>query len=86
LVLWVLIRVAVTGLLLMTHEGHPLSIDPRATLLIIATVGVLSWVDTKRRNEDILLANLGTSRWAIHVFSVGPALMLEALLGALSRL
>jgi hypothetical protein len=86
LVLWVLIRVAVAGLLLLAKDGHPLSIDPRAALIIVATVGVLSWVDTKRRNEDVLLANLGTSRWTIHVVSVGPALMLEGLLGVVSRL
>jgi hypothetical protein len=58
---WLLIRVVISALLVV-NEANPLSIHPRSALIIIATVGFLSWIDTKRRNEDLLLANLGTSR------------------------
>jgi hypothetical protein len=85
LVLWALIRVAVSGLS-VASDAPPMAIDPKAVLIIVATVGVLSWIDTKRRNEDLLLANLGTSRWTIHALGTGPALSLEVLLGTLSRL
>jgi hypothetical protein len=82
--LWLLIRVAVSGLL-VANEANPLSVHPRAALIIVATVGFLSWIDTKRRNEDLLLANLGTSRYAVHGLGVGPALVFEILIGTLSR-
>lgn len=84
-VLWLLIRVAISGLV-VANEANPLSIHPKAALIIVSTVGVLSWIDTKRRNEDLLLANLGTSRRAVHALGFGPPLLLEVLIGTLSRI
>jgi hypothetical protein len=65
LTVWIMIRVVVTALL-VSAGAHPYWLHPKAVLIIIASVGYLSWSDTKRRNEHLLLANLGTPRWFIH--------------------
>jgi hypothetical protein len=56
--LWILVR-GTFGMLLALGGADPLLLDVRATFLLIGAVGTISWLDTTRRNEDLLLANLG---------------------------
>ncbi|CAN5868880.1 hypothetical protein BH23GEM9_BH23GEM9_29680 [soil metagenome] len=72
--IWLLLRLVVAALLALL-DSDPLSIDPRGVLILMVTVGVLGFVETKRRNEDVLLANLGTSRALILVLCFGPPLI-----------
>jgi hypothetical protein len=83
--LWLLIRVTI-GVLLILGNADPLRLDARAVLLIVAAVGIVSWLDTNRRNESLLLDNLGTPRWMVHLLGLGPAAVLEMVLGILSRI
>ena len=76
--LWLLGRLALAPLVLAAG-GDPLVMNPRASLILIALVGTLSWLDTRGQNEDLLLANLGTSRSVIHTLGFGPPLALECL-------
>jgi hypothetical protein len=77
-VLWLLSRIAASPLLAATGE-HPVFVNPRSAMIVVAAVGALSWLDTRRRNEDLLLANLGTPRWVIHLAGLGPPAALEVL-------
>lgn len=81
---WILVR-GTLGMLLALGGADPLLLDVRAILLLIGVVGTISWLDTTRRNEDLLLANLGTPRWMVHLLGFGPVATLETLLGILSR-
>jgi hypothetical protein len=85
LTLWLMVRLVVTALLL-SAGAHPYWLYPKAALIVISSVGYLSWLDTRRRNEHLLLANLGTPRWLIHGLRVAPVLILEIGLGVLSRI
>lgn len=78
-VLWILARGTVAGLLLIM-ESPPLGLDTRASLALVLVVGALSWLDTRRRNEDLLLANLGVSRGTVHGLGLAPPLVGEVLL------
>lgn len=81
LILWVLARLAVGIGRALLGDGTR-ALDPRASLLLVLVVGTLSWIDTRRRGEALLLANLGRSRMAIHLLGVGPALVLEGIIAA----
>lgn len=85
LTLWLMLRLVVTALLVVLG-AHPFWLHPKAALIIIASVGSLSWLDTKRRNEHLLLANLGTPRWFIHGLAFAPVVILELFFGILSRI
>jgi hypothetical protein len=78
-VLWVLIRAALAGVL-MVMESPPLGLATRASVGLVLVVGALSWLDTRRRNEDLLLANLGVSRGTVHGLGLAPPLAGEVLL------
>lgn len=83
--LWFLGRLTLAALLLI-GEGNPVVLHPKASLLLVIAVGVLSSLDTRRRNEDLLLANLGTSRSTIYLLGFGPPLALEFLVAVIGRL
>jgi hypothetical protein len=85
LTLWLMIRLVVTAFL-VPAGAHPFWLHPKAALIVIASVGYLSWLDTRRRNEHLLLANLGTPRWLIHGLGFAPVLILELGFGVLSRI
>lgn len=78
-VLWVLARGTAAGLLLLM-ESPPLGLHTRASVALVLVVGAVSWLDTRRRNEDLLLANLGVSRGAVHGLGLAPPLIGEVLL------
>lgn len=58
----------------------------RTVLFVLAGVGVLALLEARRRNEIVLLANLGVGRSAIVVLSVLPAAALELLLALIPQL
>lgn len=84
-VLWLLVR-GMIGVLLLIFDENPAFLHPRATVVVVAVVGFLSWLDTKSQNEHVLLANLGTERWAIHLLGVGPPFLLEVGVAVVARL
>jgi hypothetical protein len=83
--LWLVGRLALAVLLLLS-DANPVVLHPKASLVFASVVGLLSWLDTRRRNEDLLLANLGTPRRAVYLFQFGPALGLEFLIAVIGRL
>lgn len=83
--LWLVGRLVVAALLLVL-DANPVVLHPKASLAFAGVVGLLSWFETRRRNEDLLLANLGTPRRAVYLLQFGPALGLEFLVAVLGRL
>ena len=53
---------------------------PGVALALILLVGILGWIEAERRNEVLLLANLGVGPIMIIVLTAGPAVVLELLL------
>lgn len=84
LTLWFVGRLVMVALLLLAR-AHPIVMHPRAALLFALAVGTLSFLETRRRNEELLLANLGTSRWLVRLLQFGPALGLEFLIAVVGR-
>jgi hypothetical protein len=84
LCLWLAARIAAAFLLLLVRL-NPLDLSVRGGLILVACVGTLSWIDTKRRNEDILLANLGTSPAILTVAPCVPPFVMELGLMWMSR-
>jgi hypothetical protein len=82
--LWLLIRVVIAPFVMATGE-HPVFLGPPAAMLVIAVCVSLCWIETRRRFEDLMLANLGTSPWTIIFLVAVPPVLLElalALVGA----
>ena len=84
-VVWILLRVLLAAFLLA--EGFdPVRLDLRGVALVIAAVGAISLLDTRSRSEHILVANLGTTRWEIHLLGFGPATLGEIAVAVAARL
>lgn len=77
--LWMLGRAMLAGLHSLMGQP-PLAQSPLSSLGLIGLVGLLVWIDTRRRNEDLLLANLGVPRWRLCLLGVAPPAGLEVLL------
>ena len=85
--LWAGVRVllmAGTGAVL-APEGVPtfaelVWLGPRAALLAALLPAVLTVLETRRRNEHLLLANLGTGPGGVFALALAPALLAEVLL------
>jgi hypothetical protein len=78
--LWLTIRVALAPLFALTG-GHPVMVSRQASVLVIGLVALLSMIEVRRRIEDVLLANLGTSRVSIWLLTLMPSLLLETAVG-----
>lgn len=72
LVVWAGIRVAAA----FTGMGRP---NVAAAALILMGVAAAVLLDARRRDEDLFLANLGISAWAVAVWSLPLAVVAEAL-------
>lgn len=92
LVTWAFVRVAASAV--MRHveaaaglpPGNPLRLNLVAALLVIGIVGVVGWVSSRRRNEDLFLLCLGYDRYHLAGMLVLPALLLEIAVGVATRL
>ncbi|MGQ0560868.1 MAG: hypothetical protein ACT443_03225 [Gemmatimonadota bacterium] len=65
---------------------NPAVIHPKTSIVVVLITGFLAHLDTRRQNEDILLANLGARRSVIVGLMVGPATVFEIVTGVVSRL
>jgi hypothetical protein len=71
----------VAGFLVADVLGPPsLFVSPSTAIALSCLVGALGVLDARRRNEHLLLADLGVSQWPIWMISALPALMVEALI------
>ena len=73
-----LIILAATGLPpAIAGEGGAISTGAGTLLIVIAAAGALTYWETHRRNEPLLLANLGTPPTTIAVLIFTPIVLLE---------
>jgi hypothetical protein len=77
--LWILARVAITGALVLAG-GDALKLSTTALVEVVLLIVALGWIETRRRREGALLANLGVSPFLLSVFFAGPALLGEFVL------
>jgi hypothetical protein len=57
----------------------------RMTALVVLLVGFLNFLEARRRNEDVLLANLGVAQASVAALSVLPAIMAETAVWMVNR-
>jgi hypothetical protein len=75
----VISRIAVAFLLLRMRE-NPLDLTPHGVLILVGFLAVVSWLESRRRNEDILLANLGTSPAVVSAVALTTVIVIETAL------
>lgn len=73
LAVWVALRLAAAFLEIL-HPG------PLETVWILGMVGLAVYLDARRRNEDLFLANLGVSGWAPAVLALSLPTLAELVL------
>ena len=77
--LWIVARAAITGALVLAG-GDALKLSTTALVEVVLLIVALGWIETRRRREGALLANLGVSPLILSVFFAGPALLGEFVL------
>lgn len=77
--LWIVARAAITGALVLA-EGDALKLSTTALVEVVLLIVALGWIETRRRREGALLANLGVSPLVLSAFFAGPALLGEFVL------
>lgn len=75
-IIWLFVRVLVAPAAAKT-AGHPLFLAPSAAAIVIATTAAVAWLMTRRRFEDLMLANLGTPLWIVACLLALPPLVIE---------
>jgi hypothetical protein len=60
---------------------NPVSINARASMIVVGIVFVLSYITARSYNEDIFLANLGTPHCVLVMLCAGPPAALEIAVG-----
>ena len=74
--LWLGVRTTVTVFTVLAGVT-PWGIHTKSAVLTTALVGVLTTIDSRRNNEDIFLANLGTPRMFTPIIGGAVSLVLE---------
>jgi hypothetical protein len=77
--LWIVARVAIAGALVLAGSDA-LKLSTAALVAVVMLIVALGWIETSRRREGALLANLGVSPVLLSVFFAGPALLGEFVL------
>jgi hypothetical protein len=78
--LWLLLRAAL-ALIRLAAKAPPLE-EPstKQAVIVIAVVGALSWLEIRRRNSDLFLANLGVAPLRLFLYGCIPPFLLEVVL------
>lgn len=76
LFLWIVTRVAITGVILLAG-GNAIEFSTAASVEVVILIVALGWVETLRLRERALLGNLGVSPLVLSSFFAGPALLGE---------
>lgn len=70
---------ALIALFLVVNTLDPLPASAPVRLLMVAITAALFFADVWRRREQVLIGNLGVSRWTLGAVAVVPAMFAEAL-------
>lgn len=76
--LWIVARAAITGALVLAGSDA-LRLSTIALVEVVLLIVALGWIETRRRGESVLLANLGVSPILFTFFFAGPALLGESM-------
>ena len=85
LLFWLLMRILAAVMIAFAAESSPLGAGPphimgfKGALIVAVATGFVGLIDVRRRNEDLLLANLGTAPSRIRVLAFAPPALLETL-------
>lgn len=75
--IWLAARIAVAAFIAMLHEGPVIRFSIAGSVWLAGIAGLLSWLDLRRRQEHLLLGNLGVGATAVFAWSALPAALLE---------
>lgn len=75
--IWLAARITVGAFIAMLYEGSVIRIAIVGSVWLAGIAGFLNWLDVRRRQEYLLLGNLGVSAIATFVWSALPAVLLE---------
>lgn len=78
MLLWLIVRVA-AGIFSALAGGDPVSVTIKASIIVIAVSGFLATLDARKHNEDLFLANLGTSNIVFVLLCWVPPLIGESM-------
>ena len=81
--MWFLLRLAV-ALLLDLADEDVMVLHPRTSLLLVGIATVLCYLMVKANNEELFLANLGTSLSGVLFLCAAPAATAELVIGILT--
>lgn len=70
--MWLMMRLCVSAVLLFGRED-PLHVAPSTVLMLIAATAGLTLIDMRRRNERMLIGNLGYRPSVLSAIAVVPA-------------
>jgi hypothetical protein len=85
-VIWVLLRIVVSGFTAAVRAGdHPWVVSGESAVVLLVLTGVLSYLDTIRNHEQRFLANLGVPVGLALVWAVVPGALLEMTIQVLGR-
>jgi len=77
--IWIVARAAL-ALTLVLAGGDPLKLSTTALAEVVVLVVALGWIETRRRREGVLLANLGVSPYLLSGLFAVPGLLGEIVL------
>ncbi len=75
--IWLAARATAGVLMAMLTEDSAVWLPLWGSLWIALVSGMLTWLETRRRHEHLLLGNLGISRGVLSGLGLLPALLLE---------
>lgn len=85
MLLWIAARAAIAVALMVVRQD-PIELSISASVGVVLLIVALGWIETRRRRESALLANLGVSPLLLSACFAGPALSAEFLLRFGARL
>jgi hypothetical protein len=84
-IVWLATRVTIGIFIAIFHDGPVLRLSPAGALWLVMLVGSVTWIETRRRHEDLLLGNLGVASRVVFAFGLLPALALESVMAVAAR-
>ena len=77
--IWIVARAAIAVVLVLA-DGDPLRLSTTALVAVLVLVVALGWIETRRRREGVLLANLGVSPYLLSGLFAVPGVLGEIVL------
>jgi hypothetical protein len=78
---WLLIHLVFALFMSLLGQHQVFILEPAASIILVAVVSLLSLLTARGNNEDVFLANLGSSTTTLYFLCSAPAAVLELAVG-----